>query len=783
MDAFMLFSSGAGTWGSGGLSAYAAANAYLDALCDSRRGRGLVASSVAWGLWAGVGMAASDGGERLVDFGMEGIDAERGMRALGQVLDAGEGSIAVAGFDWAQFVPTYTLRRPSPLLSALPEVRTILAAEAEADPGASANGSELVARLSGMPVGEQRQVLTDLVRSNAAAVLGHDAAADVLPQRAFKDLGFDSSSAVELRNRLSAAAGVRLPSTMVFDYPNAAALAEYLRGELVGSPESGSEGAVQVVAAAGGEPIAIVGMGCRYPGDVNGPDQFWDLLVAGTDAVGGFPTDRGWDAFEEEFGGEAVPAGEAYTRQGGFVYDVADFDAAFFGISPREAMAMDPQQRLLLETAWEAIERAGLAPSSLHGSATGVFIGASNSGYDSSLPVDDQSLNGYRITGTASAVASGRISYTLGLTGPAVTVDTACSSSLVALHQAVTALRGGECTMALAGGVAVMALPGAFMDFSEQGGMASSGRCKAFSDEADGVGWGEGAGMVMLERLSDARRNGHQVLAVIRGSAVNQDGASNGLSAPNGPSQRRVIRAALANAQVSAADVDVVEAHGTGTALGDPIEAGALLATYGQERSQGDRPLWLGSVKSNIGHTQQAAGVAGVIKMVLAMQKGVLPKTLYAETPSTHVEWSAGKVELLQEAREWSAGDRPRRAGVSAFGISGTNAHVIIEEAPLEAAAVVEEEPVAAPVAVLSSGVPAWVVSGHSAAALAGQAGRLREHVVGRPEVAVGDVAWSLVAARSVFEHRAVVLGSEREVLLAGLAAVATDQPAAGVIT
>ncbi|WP_143659635.1 beta-ketoacyl synthase N-terminal-like domain-containing protein, partial [Streptomyces sp. MP131-18] len=685
LDAFVLFSSGAATWGSGGLSAYAAANAYLDALCDSRRGRGLVASSVAWGLWAGIGMAASDGGERMADFGMEGIDAERGMRALGQVLDAGEGSIAVAGFDWAQFVPTYTLRRPSPLLSALPEVREILAAEA--DPGTSANGSELAARLSGMPVGDQRETLTDLVRGHAAAVLGHDAAADVLPQRAFKDLGFDSSSAVELRNRLSAAAGVRLPSTMIFDYPNAAALAEYLRGELVGS--AASEGAVQVVAAAGGEPIAIVGMGCRFPGDVNGPDQFWDLLVAGTDAVGGFPTDRGWDAFEEEFGGEAVRAGEAYTRQGGFLYDVADFDAAFFGISPREAMAMDPQQRLLLETSWEAIERAGLAPSSLHGSATGVFIGANHSGYTSVLPNDDQSLDGYRLTGNVTAVHSGRISYTLGLTGPAVTVDTACSSSLVALHQAVTALRGGECTMALAGGVAIMALPDSFMDFSQQGGMASSGRSKAFSDDADGIGWGEGAGVVVLERLSDARRNGHQVLAVIRGSAVNQDGASNGLSAPNGPSQRRVIRAALANAQVSAADVDVVEAHGTGTALGDPIEAQALLATYGQERRDG-QPLWLGSVKSNIGHTQEAAGVAGVIKMVLAMRHGVLPRTLHAETPSSHVDWATGDVRVLQEAREWSAGDRLRRAGVSAFGISGTNAHVIIEEAPLEAAAVVE---------------------------------------------------------------------------------------------
>ncbi len=782
LDAFVLFSSGAAIWGSGLLGGYAAANAFLDAVAERRRAHGLAATSVAWGLWGGGGMVSGEVGDQLRRVGMRVMDPASGVLALAQALDNGDGVVTVADVDWERFTPTFTLRRRSPLIESLPEVRQALADAGDADgAGTPESLTEFGRRLESLSETEQRRMLTDLVRAEGAAVLGHSSPEDVPSDRAFKDLGFASLSAVELRNRLNTVTGLRLSSTLVFDYPTAAVLADHLRSELLGV-RSGLVQAAPVTAAVDGEPIAIVGMGCRLPGGVGGPEQLWDLLASGTDGVSGFPTDRGWDVAEAEYrAGQGDAAEMPIARVGGFVYNATKFDAGFFGISPREALAMDPQQRMLLEVSWETLERAGIDPVSMRGTATGVFTGATYSGYGMDLGGADTGSEGYLLTGSLPAVISGRVSYTLGLEGPAVTVDTACSSALVALHLACQSLRSGECSMALAGGVAFMSTPGAFAEFSKQQGMAADGRCKAFSDDADGMGWAEGAGMVLVERLSDAQRNGHNVLAVIRGSAVNQDGASNGLTAPNGPSQQRVIRAALANARLSASDIDAVEGHGTGTTLGDPIEAQALLATYGQDRHE-DRPLWLGSVKSNIGHPQAAAGAIGVIKMVLALRGEMLPRTLHAEEPSTQIDWSAGNVRLLNEALPWPSNGRPRRAGVSAFGVSGTNAHMILEEAPaFDDTTESDEEP---DVPVLSgSDTSAWVVSGRSAEALGGQSGRLREFALAAPELDPRDVAWSLAATRSTFENRAVVVGSGREELAAGLAAVATGQPAAGVTT
>nr|AFV71326.1 PyrA1 [Streptomyces rugosporus] len=761
LDAFVLFSSVVGTIGNAGQSAYAAANSYLDELARHRRAAGLPATSLAWGLWADrselTGAMTDADVARMARNGVEPLPTPDALALFDAALAAEEPVLVAARLNPAAAEPVPAVLRGL--------VRRSVRRSGTTPDAPASGGNGQADQVLSLAEGERADAALELVLTHTATVLGHANADREAADRPFKDLGFDSLTAVDLRNRLNAATGLRLPSALVFDHPTPRAVAAHLLAELTGVKEEHAE-QVRVVAD---EPIAIIGMGCRFPGGVRTPEDLWRLLTEERDAIGAFPGERGWN-LEELYDPDPARPGTSYTRHGGFLPDAADFDADFFGMNPREALATDPQQRLLLETAWETFEHAGVLPGALRGSRTGVFAGVMYGDYGERLARAPEELEGYLRNGSHGSVASGRVSYTFGLEGPAITVDTACSSSLVALHLAAKALRGGECDLALAGGVTVMATPATFVEFSRQRGLAADGRCKPFAAAADGTGFSEGVGLLLLEKLSDARRNGHRVLAVLRGSAVNQDGASNGLTAPNGPSQQRVIRAALADAGLTVDDVDAVEAHGTGTRLGDPIEAQALLATYGRRSGE---PLLLGSVKSNIGHTQAAAGVAGVIKMVQALREGGVPASLHIDAPTPHVDWTAGAVRLADRFTPWPRLDRPRRAGVSSFGVSGTNAHVILEEAPpVDSGGQEPAEP----------GLPRWALSAKTEAALRAQATRLRAYADARPDLDAHAVGRALLSTRTAFAHRAVVTGQDRAALLDALDALASGTAHPGVV-
>ncbi|WP_331724160.1 SDR family NAD(P)-dependent oxidoreductase (plasmid) [Streptomyces canus] len=760
LTAFVLFSSAAGVLGGAGQSTYAAANAFLDALAENRRANGQHAVSLSWGLWqqTGLGMTAHLGNAELARMRRQGISAlttRQALHLLDTSLTAPHPHLVPLKLDLRAIQRELDDNNTvHPLLRSLVRNRLRRASGA-------VDATTLRDRLAVLSEGGRRQELARLVCTEAAVVLGISDATTLGPDQVLKDLGIDSLMAVELRRRLSAETGVSLPATLAFDYPTPTAIAGLLLDKLALTGRAKPTTTRRSRRTPGDEPIAVVSMACRLPGGIDTPEAFWDLLSSGGDAISGFPARwSGQNLYDPD--PEAV--GKSYAREGGFLADVEGFDAEFFGISPREAQSMDPQQRIVLETAWEALERAGIRPESLSESRTGVYLGTMGSDYDNLHNHDLDALDGYLSTGNANSVISGRVSYSLGLQGPALTVDTACSSSLVATHLGVNALRNGECETALVGGVTVMSTPATFVEFSRLKGLSPDGRCKSFSADADGAGWAEGAGILVLKRLSDAERDGDTVLAVIRGSAVNQDGRSQGLTAPNGPSQQRVVQDALTAARLSPADIDAIEAHGTGTTLGDPIEAGALAEVFGPTRDT-DHPLYLGSSKSNIGHAQAAAGIAGVIKMVLALQHETLPKTLHADHPSPHIDWNTSNLQLLHHNQDWKRGDRTRRAGISSFGLSGTNAHLILEEAPAAEATDPTPAPIDHPLPLL--------VSGRSETALRAQADRWADWLENQNETSFREATLTAAHSRTHFDVRAGVLATTAEQAIAGLRALA----------
>ncbi len=761
LEFFVMISSVAGVVGSPGQSNYGAANAFLDALAWHRKTQGLPAQSLAWGPWAEVGMAAELGTAlqtRLSRQGIKALTPTEGISLLGRALGRTEAQLVV--------VPLDVVAMGQTMGNAVPPIWRALV-RSHSDQVSAGRPETWFTMLAPLAPEHRAREVRRVVIEDVARVLSFGAPNDLSADRPLKEMGLDSLMAVELRNALGRRVSRPLPATLAFDYPTVDAITQYLLKEIANQGAPAAITKKPARASTVDEPIAIVGMACRYPGGITTPESFWHLLDQGIDAVTEMPHER-WDV-DALYDPDPTVPGKMMTRQGGFVANIDQFDPAFFGITPREAVKMDPQQRLLLETSWEALESAGIAPERWMGSETGVFVGLMYQEY-SMLAGGLEDLDGYVGTGSAASVASGRLSYLLGLTGPSLTVDTACSSSLVTVHLACQALRRGECSAALAGGVALMLTPTVFVEFSRLRGLAPDGRSKSFSAKADGVGWSEGCGMLVLKRLSDAKRDGDPILAVIRGSAVNQDGRSQGLTAPNGPSQQAVIRKALEQAGVAPADVGYVECHGTGTTLGDPIEVQALGTVLAEGRDP-QRPIVIGSVKSNMGHTQAAAGVAGIIKTILSFAHERIPKSLHFDVPSPHIPWAELPVEVASEAKSWPRGRRRRIAGVSSFGVSGTNAHVVLEEPPImKQAPATNERP-----------AELFVLSAKNPEALNAAAARLEAHLGEHADVGLYDLAFSLATTRSPLEHRLSMAATTREDLLAMLKAAAEGQAIAGV--